>query len=122
MSIYRNIRGQARVTGTVSGLRDEMPGVVILVRGGDFYCQCPDRIWSPPSFLFSGYRISFSVLKWIWRDVGHSPPSPEVKSEWSYTSSPPICLHVVDKEDRIINYSISVQLEFDVSNLMSQIW
>jgi len=56
------------------------------------------------------------VLKWISRDVGHSPPNAEVKSEWSYTSTPPIYLHVVDKEDRKINYSSSMYLEFDVSN------
>jgi hypothetical protein len=57
------------------------------------------------------------VLKWIRRDVGHSPPSAEVKIEWSYTSTPPICLHVVYKEDKKINYNFSMHLEFDVSNL-----
>jgi hypothetical protein len=64
-----------------------------------------------------GTGFPSSVLKWIRRDVDHSPPSAEVKSEWNYTSAPPICLHVVDKEDRKINYSFSMHLEFDVSNL-----
>jgi hypothetical protein len=56
------------------------------------------------------------VLKWIRRDVGHSPPSAEVKSEWSYTPTPSIFLHVVDKEGRKINCNFSAHLEFDVSN------
>jgi len=40
MSLHRNIRGQGRVPGTVSGLRDEMPGVVIPVQEKkNFYFQ-----------------------------------------------------------------------------------
>ena len=35
-----------------------------------------------------------------WSDADHSAPSSaDVKNEWSYTSSPPICLHGVDRDN-----------------------
>jgi hypothetical protein len=35
------------------------------------------------------------------RELNHSlPSSAEVKNEWSYTSTPSICLHAVDKDNR----------------------
>ena len=58
----------------------------------------PDRLWGPSGFLFNGRRGSFPV---IWRpacDAEHSlPSSADVKNEWSYTSTPPIYLHGVDR-------------------------
>ena len=34
-------------------------------------------------------------------DVDHlAPSSAEVKNEWSRTSTPPICVHVVDRDSR----------------------
>jgi hypothetical protein len=48
----------------------------------------------PPSFLFSGYLVSFLGIKNLEYEVDHSPPpNTEVKNEWSYTSTPPTCLH-----------------------------
>jgi hypothetical protein len=36
-------------------------------------------------------------------DVDPSPPrSAEVKDEWSYTSTPPICLHGADKNNSLL--------------------
>ena len=32
------------------------------------------------------------------RDVDHSPPTAEVKNEWSYNSTPAMHLHGVDRE------------------------
>jgi hypothetical protein len=41
-------------------------------------------------------------VKQLGREVDHSPPSSaKVKSEWSYTSTPPICLHVM-----VLNYAM----------------
>jgi len=38
-------------------------------------------------------------VKWVGREVNHSPPSSaEVENEWIYTSVPPVCLHVVDRD------------------------
>ena len=25
--------------------------------GGEIFCTCPDRPWSPPSLLYNGYRV-----------------------------------------------------------------
>jgi hypothetical protein len=35
-------------------------------------------------------------IKQPWREADHSPPSSaDVKNAWSYTSTPPVCLHGV---------------------------
>ena len=34
----------------------------------------PDRLWSPKSLLFNGYRISFPGMKWPEREFDHVPP------------------------------------------------
>jgi hypothetical protein len=47
----------------------------------------------PPSPLINGYQGLFPQGKWLWCQVGHSPPiSSEVKNECSYTSTPPVFL------------------------------
>jgi hypothetical protein len=39
-------------------------------------------------------------VKLLECDVNHSPPSSaEVKNVWTHTSTPPTCLHVVDREN-----------------------
>jgi len=41
-----------------------------------------DRLWGPPSLLYDGYRISFSVAQWLRRGVDNSPRcSVEVKEK-----------------------------------------
>ena len=55
----------------------------------------------PPSFLFSGYQ---RVFHWWEKQPSHEVQHPsashaQVKSEWSYTPSSPICLHVVDRDN-----------------------
>ena len=58
----------------------------------------PHRFWGPPNLLFNGYRDSFRGLKRLGREVDHSPSSSaEVKNGWCYTSTPPLCLYVVDR-------------------------
>jgi hypothetical protein len=64
-------------------------------RGKRFFCspKRPDRLWGPPSFLFSGYWDLFLGVKRSGRD-NHSPPSSaNVRYEWSCTSTPPMCFH-----------------------------
>ena len=42
----------------------------------------------------------FSACKVAGHEVNHSPQSSdEVKNEWKYTATPPVCLHSVDKEN-----------------------
>jgi hypothetical protein len=53
-----------------------------------------DWLWEPPSLLCNGYRRSFSKVKRPGREVEYSPPSrTQIRTEWSYTYTPPICLH-----------------------------
>jgi hypothetical protein len=48
----------------------------------------PDRLWGPPSLLFSGFRRPFAGVRRPGRDVNHScASSAEVQNEWSYTST-----------------------------------
>jgi len=62
--------------------------------------KCPYRLWSQPSLLFNDYRGSFRGARLPWHEVNRSPPSgAEIKNEWSYNSTPPICLLGVDREN-----------------------
>jgi len=48
----------------------------------------------------SGYQSSFSGVKRPQPQIDHKPPSSaEMKNEWSYTFSPPICLHGIIKDN-----------------------
>ena len=59
----------------------------------------PDSVWDPPSLLDSGYGCSVLEIKRPGSDVDTSPPSSaEVKNEWIYTSSPPVCLYCLDRD------------------------
>jgi hypothetical protein len=50
--------------------------------------------------LIGGHRSSFQRVKRSGREVNHSTLcSADVKNEWSYTYSPTIRLHVVNRED-----------------------
>ena len=54
-----------------------------------------DRLWGPPSLLFSGYRRSFPR-----RQFDQSPrTTTEFQNEWSYTSTPPTCFHGMDSNN-----------------------
>jgi hypothetical protein len=55
-------------------------------------------VLGPPSLLFNGQHFSFPGLERLGRD-DHSPPSNVEVNEWSYTSTPPICLYVMDKDN-----------------------
>jgi hypothetical protein len=63
----------------------------------------PDQLWGPSSLQGNKYRGSFPGVERPGRDVDHPPPtSAEVKNEWSYTSSPQICLNGVDRDNRYL--------------------
>jgi hypothetical protein len=61
----------------------------------------PHHLWGPHIIPFIGYWGSFMGVKQSGCEVHHSsPPSTEVKNEWSYTSAPPMSHHVVvDREN-----------------------
>ena len=58
--------------------------------GGEIFRTCPDRPWGRPNLL---YRI-FPGGKAARDVVLNTQPNlaPRLKKEWSYTSTPPLCL------------------------------
>ena len=55
----------------------------------------PDCLWGSSSLPVTGYWGRFPEVKRPERDVGHSRrSSAEAENELSFTSAPPICLHV----------------------------
>jgi hypothetical protein len=59
----------------------------------------PDQLWGLTSLLFNDRRF-LPVVKRPERKVNHSRlSSAEVKNDWSHTSSPPIRIHGVDRDN-----------------------
>jgi hypothetical protein len=76
------------------------PGVCIPAGARDFSLlqNAENGCGAHPSFYSMGTGF-FPGLKRPGSEVDQSPPySAEVKNEWSYTSSPPISFHDVDRE------------------------
>jgi hypothetical protein len=62
------------------------------------FSKAPRPTMGPPSFLLNEYRDYFSAVKWAESVEYHSPPSTaQIKNEWSYSSTPNICLHSVGR-------------------------
>jgi hypothetical protein len=76
----------------------------------------PDRLWDPLSLIINGYRDSIQEIKRSGRDVGQSPPSnSEVNNQYCCTSTPPIHLQGVDRD----NFSfISILCNFYFKSLL----
>jgi len=54
----------------------------------------------PHSLLFNGYRGKLQGEKRPRGKVTHSSPSSvEIKSQWSFASAPPTCLHGVERDN-----------------------
>jgi len=63
------------------------------------YTDCATRLT-----LFNGYQDSFLAEKLPGHEIHHSSSaSVEIKNVWSYTCTPPTCLHGVDKESFTLN-------------------
>ena len=59
--------------------------------GGARFSTRPDRPWSPPSFLYNGYRVFPGGKVRTGRAADHSPPSSAaVMEEQTYNSSHPL--------------------------------
>jgi hypothetical protein len=90
--VYYITQDRSSAVGIATTLRAGRTGVQI--PGG------PDRLLCPLSLLLNGYSTPFPEVKRTGRESNHLPASSaEVKNEWSYTSSPPICLHGVHREN-----------------------
>jgi len=66
---------------------------------GFYFCRTAQTgCGSNPHCYSVGSRILALEVKWPGHEADHSPlSSAEVKSEWGYTSSPPICFHGMDR-------------------------
>ena len=56
------------------------------------------------SYSTGTWVLSWGWKKWLEHDVAHSPESStEIKNEWSYTSTPPVCLHGIDSKVSLLS-------------------
>jgi hypothetical protein len=81
-------------------------------RGKGCLCspRCQDQLYSPNSLLFNMSWVSFLRVKRPRSKANHSPlPSAKVKNEWSYTSTPLICLHDVDRENITLTFCLYIK-------------
>jgi hypothetical protein len=75
--------------------------------------------WGPNQLPMQWVLAFFPGVQPPEREVNHTPPSTvEVKNEWSCTSTPPICLHGVDRENFI--FCLYLVLYFAISHFFMQ--
>jgi hypothetical protein len=91
------------VVGITTRLRSGRSMVRISLTARDFSLlqkESQHRLLGLPGFLFCVYRGSFPGVKRPGSEVNHSPSSSaDIKNEWSYTSTPPLCVHGMDKDN-----------------------
>jgi len=91
------LRGPSSSVRIVTRLPDGRPGLDSRQSLGFFPSPLrPDRLWDPysqPPIHWVLGALSLGV-KQLGHEANHSLPSiSEVKNAWSYTSTPPLCLH-----------------------------
>jgi hypothetical protein len=72
--------GPGSIVGITTGYRLDGLGIESQW-GGEIFRTCPDRPWSPPSLLYSGYRVFPVVKQQPGRDADPSPPSSAIGHE-----------------------------------------
>jgi hypothetical protein len=78
----------------------------------------PDHLWGPPSIVFSGYWGSFLGERQTWYEAKHLPASTAgVRNEWSYTSTPPVLPHGIDR-----NFTCTLLLQDYSKKLQSSLF
>ena len=95
------------VVGIAIRLRAERAGGSNPGRDKRFFSspKRPNQLLGPISFLVDGYLCSFQRVKLAEREAAHSPASSaEVKNDWSYTSTPPLRRHGLDKDFNLPKY------------------
>jgi hypothetical protein len=93
-------RSQSSVVGITNRLWTGRSGAREPVDARDFLLASPSKPALGSTWpLFSVYRGSFPGVKRLGREVQHSlPSSAEVKNEWSCTTTPPMCLHILTRK------------------------
>jgi len=68
---YRPLSGSGSGVGIATGYGLDGPGIES--RWGEIFRICPDRLWSPPSLLYNGYRVFPGGKERPGRDADPSP-------------------------------------------------
>jgi len=83
-----------------------------------FFIICPYRLWGPSRLIFSGYRRSLFSVKAAGPWTEPLPRySAEIKNEWSYTSTPPACLHGVDRDSLPLTVIFRSFLDYSILSM-----
>jgi hypothetical protein len=93
-------------------------------RGREFFYTPPrpDRLWSPPSLVPNGYQGLFPWGRGV-KLTTHLHLVLRSKSEWSYTSTPPILLHgVVLSLKHRDNFTFTFQFQLQTTWWARPIW
>jgi hypothetical protein len=64
-----------------------------------------DPLWGPPSLIFKRILEGKAAISWSWQLK--SPPNTQVRHEWSFASSPPICLRGMDCDNFAIIFAFN---------------
>jgi hypothetical protein len=81
----------------------------------------PYFLWGPISLLHNGYRDSFPGVKRPGSDVDHPPwTTAEFKNDWSSTT--PLCLHGVLREDQYSTVQCDNTVQYSVIVPYSTVW
>jgi hypothetical protein len=73
----------------------------------------------PPSLLLNAQRYSSSGVKRPGREAEQPPPSSvEVTNEWSYASTPPVCIHGGERE----SFTFTRWAAFLMSDIFTVTW
>jgi len=113
----------------IHGIQDSVVGIVTMrrvrrfrvpipvwVRGFFLHQKYSHWFWGPEGLLSNGYRVTFPEIRRSGRDVRHlTTSSVDLKNEWSYTSTPPICFQGVDR----VNVTLRIP---NIKTRKYQIW
>ena len=100
------------VSASESRYRDRPQTYLHSLRPGTSVIRIPvgSRLFSPLQNVENCSRVHAALVLcvptfflWVnrpWHEANHSLPSrAEIKNEWSYTSTPPVCLHELTEEN-----------------------
>jgi len=84
-----------------------------------------NRLWGPPSILFSEYRRFFPEVNRSMHEGDHLLPSgAEVENEWNYTSTLFVCLHGLERKNvylLVMPYSLTAIVDLQIARMLQAV-